>query len=174
MRTGIKGMFFNCMSIAYTDALCRAGIETYASLVASTLAAFPSSTRFVFFDDPPEQHLTLPLLPLQHQSKLRQMQADKRGNTTSPERANTGPQPRLVELQGMMEYFCDGVGDISPEGGSEDILWYRMRIKKTAAHTPVQCDVIQPWEDLDKRYSVHRGEDEAGHSGRERWTVRFT
>lgn len=154
--------------------ICRAGIETYASLVASTLAAFGSRTRFVFFDDPPEQHLSLPLLPLQHRSKLRQMDREKQGQATSPEKSNAGPEPRSMELQRVMEYFCDGVGHIEPEGGTEDVLWYRMSIRKTAADISGEEVPIQPWHDLDKRYSVHRGGDESGYSGRERWTVRFT
>lgn len=76
-----------------------------------------------------------------------------------------------MELSRMMEYFCDGVGEIVPEGGSEEILRYRMTVRKTAAQTQVN---FPGWTELDRRYAVHREEDEIGYSGRERWTVRFT
>lgn len=151
-----------------------AGIETYASLVAATLAAFQPTTHFVFFDDPSEQHVALPLLPIQHRSKLRNMQREPQGNYTSPEKVKPGPEPRSMQLSRMMEYFCDGVGEIDPEGGSEEILWYRLTIRRTAAQTAVTLPALEAWTELDKRYAVHREEDEVGYSGRERWTVRFT
>ncbi|KAK9899909.1 hypothetical protein P389DRAFT_176806 [Cystobasidium minutum MCA 4210] len=155
-----------------------AGIGTYASLVATTISAFAADTRLVFFDDPPDEHISLPLLPLQHRSKLRQLDKEKRGTTSSPEKGGGGassvlPEPRSMELLRVMDYFCDGIGEIAPEGGTEDVLWYRLTIRQGSADV-AHYSAGGAWDDLDKRYAVHKGEDELGYSGRERWSVRFT
>lgn len=78
-----------------------------------------------------------------------------------------------MDLLRVMDYFCDGVGEIVPEGGTEDVLWYRMSIRRGSAEL-VNHPAAHLWEDLDKRYAVYKGEDEVGYSGRERWSVRFT
>lgn len=152
-------------------------MDIYASLIASTISAFSPDTQFAFFDDPPEGHTSLPLLPSQHRSKLRQLDRDRRGNNSSPEKAPSTtpalPEPRSMELLRVMDYFCDGVGEIVPEGGTEDVLWYRMTIRRGSAEL-VDHPAAHSWEDLDKRYAVYKGEDEEGYSGRERWSVRFT
>jgi hypothetical protein len=155
------------------------GVETYAGLVARTLSTFPTETRFIFFDDPSEDFISLPLLPRQLRSKIAQVQGNKTVPNTSPDKSTsgavaTGPEPRSMELQRIMEYFCDGVGDITAEGGSDDVLWYRLHIRSTLQDVPEEREAGgQEWGDLDKRYAVYKGYDTVGYSGRERWTVQF-
>lgn len=150
-----------------------AGIEAYASLIASTLAAFPGDTQFVFFDDPSEEYLSLPLLPQQHRRKLKQLDKDKKGSPEKTAAASTVPEGRTMELQAAVDYFCDGIGEVQAEGGTEDVLWYRMVIRRGSAELPGP-EVPSTWDGLDRRYAVYRGEDEVGYSGRERWSVRFS
>lgn len=159
--------------------------------MANTLAAFPPSAAFVFFDDPPDQYISLPLLPFQHRTKLRQIEKEKQrqttlpgtnignGSDTSPQQAHQQPvsEGRTLELRRIMEYFCDGIGGISAEGGTEDVLWYEISVKSTSGSSAtgaIAREKEPAWTDLERRYAVYKGYDDVGYSGRERWSVRFT
>ena len=155
----------------------RAGSAVYSSLIASTLSAFPATTRIVILDNPSATLNSLPLLPSNLTSNIsRKRKSDGFNESSRGGGASVGVQtytvePRRISLERIMNYFCDTVGIISDEGGVENLTWYELALRKTArAPAP---EAASEWRDIDIRFAVHKMPDETGYSGRERLSVRL-
>jgi hypothetical protein len=75
-----------------------------------------------------------------------------------------------MELEKIVEYFCDTIGTITDHGGTDDLNWYEVDIQPVEQHASGQKVSSEP---VRARYAVHKGWDESGYSGRERLSVRF-
>lgn len=72
----------------------------------------------------------------------------------------------------ILEYFCDGIGNVSDEGGMDNLNWYEIRMEQSG-RTHRSAERINPFEPVNMRYAVHKVADESGYSGRDRSRVSF-
>lgn len=147
--------------------------------MASVLAAFPTPTRMVVLENPRDMCKTMPLLPLHLNATVTRKRKpdDLDGSRRDTEVSNNmqkqayNTEPRRMQLEQVMEYFCDTVGTVSEQGGVEDLTWGELEIRKS--NRTSSAGVASEWEDIDVRYAVHKVPDETGYSGRDRLSVRF-
>lgn len=180
-----------------------AGIETYASLVAATLAASPHAPFIVFLDNLEARYHKIPLLPAHLNTALRKRRRGEHDDDAQETQrgifgAKLPPvgvpkpmfdanrtyasEPRSMETRRLLEYFFEAVGIVSDEGGVEDLNWYELRLEKSPRPEPhVRKGPITAYEETElsqelevyARFAVHRVADETGFSGRPRLSVRF-
>lgn len=115
---------------------------------------------------------------------------DSTGSMTT----TTTIEPRRLSLMSVCEYFCDTVarvvsesqgGGVNPDGeDSNSVQFYNLHLyrfprcrrwmmSESPAGSRRPKESQEEDVDIQVRYAVHKGMDESGYSGRERYTVVF-
>lgn len=110
----------------------------------------------------------IPLLPSDLHGNLRRQRKTDDANGKQGEVYTV--EPRRMQIEGILDYFCDTVGVISEQGGTADasLEWFEVNISRSARAKEGAGEVLAT-----ARYALKHGEDESGYSGRERFTVVF-